>query len=132
MFTGKTAVMACSAALLGLVLASSGDARSTGLTRTNHLTFSGPVGLPGVTLARGTYTFHLIALQPDIVQVQSRDGSQVYFTGFARQVDRPAGLRDDVTVTFAETPSNVAARIKVWYPVGMPSGREFIYPEKTR
>jgi hypothetical protein len=127
MYTRNMTVLACSAALLGLVIASSGHARSIGLTRMTHLTFSGPVSLPGVTLARGTYTFLLIPLQPDIVRVQSRDGSRVYFTGFARQVDRPAGLREDVAVTFTERPANVAARIKTWYPIGMPTGREFIY-----
>ena len=132
MFTRKLTLVVCSAAVLGLVVATSGDAASTSVGRTNHLTFSGPIGLPGVTLARGTYTFELLSLGPDIVRVLSRDGSQVYFTGFTRQVDRPTGLSADRMVTFAETPRDVAPRIKAWYPFGVASGHEFIYPEATR
>jgi hypothetical protein len=132
MFTRKTALMACSAALVGLVVVSSGDAASIVLSRTNHLTFNGPVGLPGVTLPRGTYTFELIALDPHIVRVQSRDGSQVYFTGFVQQVDRPLGLASERAVTFAEMPRDVAPRIETWYPIGMAVGQKFVYRKRTR
>lgn len=132
MFTRKLALLACGAAVLGLGIASSGKAASMVASRTNHLTFSGPVGLPGVTLARGTYPFELIPLHPDILRVLSRDGSKVYFTGFARQVSRPAGLRDDRIVTFAETPRGVAPRGNTWYPMGESTGDQFIYPDAAR
>ncbi|HEY6362779.1 MAG TPA: hypothetical protein VIX63_16845 [Vicinamibacterales bacterium] len=133
MFTSKSALMACGAALLGLVVAAAGDAASMTLRRTNHLTFSGPVGLPGVTLPRGTYTFALIDDEhPDIVRVMSRDRSQVYFTGYTRRVRRPAGLSADRAVAFAETPSGVAPRIQAWYPIGVSTGHEFRYPDATR
>ena len=86
-----------------------------------------------MTLPRGTYTFELIDDEhPDIVRVMSRDGSQVYFTGFTRQVRRPAGLSANRTVTFAETPSDVAPRIQAWYPIGVATGHEFRYPNATR
>lgn len=124
--------IACGMAVLGLIVATSGHAASTFASRTNHLTFSGPVGLPGVALARGTYTFLVIEAHPDIVRVQSRDGSAIYFTGFTRLVERPAGLRRDRMVTFAETPRGVPSRIDRWYPVGESTGRQFIYVDETR
>lgn len=132
MFTHKLALFACGAAIVGLGIASSGGAASMVASRTNHLTFSGPVGLPGVTLPRGTYTFELIPLHPDIVRVLSRDGSQLYFTGLARQVRRPAGLPADRIVTLLETPRGVAPRINAWYPMGGSIGHQFIYPDATR
>jgi len=132
MFTRKLALAVCGAMVLGLTVASSGRAASMTAGKTNHLTFSGPVGLPGVTLPGGTYTFELIPLHPDIVRVLSRDGSSVYFTGFTRLVARPAALRTDRVVTLAETVPGVAPRIKVWYPIGEFTGQEFVYPDARR
>ena len=132
MFTRKSALMVCSAVVLGLTLASPEGAASNAVSQTNRLTFSGPVGLPGVTLPRGTYTFQVIALRPDIVRVLSRDGSRVYFTGFTMRVVRPAGLSADELVTLAETPRGVAPRIAAWYPIGASHGQQFRYPDTTR
>jgi hypothetical protein len=132
MVTRKSALMVCGAVVLGLTLANLGRAASTAASQTNHLTFSGPVGLPGVTLPRGTYTFEVIPLHPDIVRVLSRDGSRMYFTGFTMRVVRPAGLSADQPVTVAETARGVAPRITAWYPVGASHGQEFRYPNTTR
>jgi hypothetical protein len=132
MFTRKSALMACGAAVLGLTLANPGRAASTAPSQTNHLTFSGPVGLPGVTLPGGTYTFQEIPLHPDIVRVLSRDGSRVYFTGFTMRVARPAGLSADQLVTVGEMARGVAPRITAWYPIGSSHGQQFRYPDATR
>jgi hypothetical protein len=132
MFTRKSALMLCGAIVLGLTVASPGGAASSAVSQTNHLTFSGPVGLPGVTLPRGTYTFQGIPLHPDIVRVLSRDGSRLYFTGFSTRVARPAGLPADRLVTLAETPRGVAPRISAWYPIGASEGQAFLYPDVTR
>jgi hypothetical protein len=125
----RWALITSAAAVLGLAVAT-GDASP--LTTTNVLTFSGDVGLPGVTLARGNYVFEVYDLNPAIVRVLSRDRSRVYFTGFTQHVARPATIDPDRTVTFAETPRGVPPRIQTWYPVGTASGRQFIYPEATR
>jgi hypothetical protein len=122
----------CGAVVSGLTLANAGGAASTAEVQTNHLTFSGPVGLPGVTLPRGTYTFELIPLHPDIVRVLSRDGSRVYFTGFTMRVPRPASLPADAMVSVAETVRGVAPRISAWYPIGASTGQVFRYPDATR
>jgi hypothetical protein len=125
----RLALITCAAAVLGLA-AAAGDASP--LTTTNFLTFSGNVGLPGVTLSRGDYVFEVHELNHNIVRVLNRDRSRVYFTGFTRQVARPAGMDATRTVTFAETARGVPPRIEVWYPVGKASGREFMYPDATR
>jgi hypothetical protein len=131
MFARRLAQIACGAAVLGLAVASTGDASSL-VVKTNHLTFSGAVGLPGVTLPRGTYTFETVDLHPDIVRVLSRDGSRVYFMGFTAIVALPGGQRADRLVTLMETPRGVAPRIETWYPIGESTGRRFIYPDATR
>lgn len=132
MLTGKFASVIGGAVVLGLAMTSSGGATPMAVDQQHHLTFSGAVGLPGVTLPGGTYTFELIPLHPNIVRVRSRDGSRQYFTGFTRQVARPAGLGTDGWVTFNETRRDVPPRIKVWYPDGMSGGQEFVYPATQR
>jgi hypothetical protein len=128
----RSALMVCGAVMLGLTLANPGSAASTAASQTNHLTFSGPVGLPGVTLPRGTYTFEMIPLHPDIVRVLSRDRSRVYFTGFTMRVARPASLSADQLVTLTEMPRGVAPRVAAWYPIGASHGEAFRYPGPTR
>jgi hypothetical protein len=131
MFTRKLTLLACGTAMAGLV-ALAGEAASATASKTNHLTFSGAIALPGVTLARGAYTFELIEGHPDIVRVLSRDGSQVYFMGFTRKVTRPSGLPAARTVTFVETPPGAATRVNTWYPLGASSGHQFLYPDLAR
>jgi hypothetical protein len=131
MFTRRFALIACGAAVLGLAVAPAGDASSLAVS-TNHLTFSGAVALPGVTLPRGTYTFEVIDPHPDIVRVLSRDRSRVYFMGFTTTVARPAGRSTDRLVTLAETSRGVPPRIDTWYPIGQSTGRRFIYADAAR
>jgi hypothetical protein len=131
MFTRRLALIACGAAVLGLAVAPAGDASSLAL-KTNHLTFSGAVALPGVALPRGTYAFEVVELHPDIVRVLSRDRSRVYFTGFTTTVNRPMDQRADRLVTLTETSRGVAPRIETWYPIGESTGRRFIYPDAAR
>jgi hypothetical protein len=113
-----------------LVLAAAAGAWGLTPSRLTYLTFSGPVGLPGMTLPAGTYAFELAA--PDtsleIVRVRDKEHSKkVYFMDFTGMVERPADLPKDYHVSFGEAPAGAAPPIVVWYPVGDPSGRRFIY-----
>src|SRR5690349_431939 len=68
--------------------------------RTNYLTFSGPVALPGVTLQAGTYIFErVVETEPDIIVVRDRDRAHVYFMAFTERTERPAGMPRDRAVT---------------------------------
>jgi hypothetical protein len=100
--------------------------------KTMRVTFSQPVRLPGVGLAPGTYIFEV----PDperaweVVQVLSRDRSQVYFMGFTRIVNRPHSLPRDQVVSIGETQTGVPAPIDIWYPDGQSTGHQFIYSDR--
>jgi hypothetical protein len=111
-----------------LLLAATAHARIDG--HTNHLTFSGPVALPGIALGTGTYVFERAEADPRVVHVFSGDRSRLYFTGFTRAVARPAGLGRNRIVTFAETRRGVPPRIAAWYPVGASTGYQFLYSSK--
>ena len=95
----------------------------------NHVTFSQPVRLPGVTLPAGTYEFELgpAGTHPDIVRVSGRTGKP-YFLGFTRQVPRPRTLPKNQLMEFGERVAGTPAPVTIWYPVHAPSGQAFVYP----
>ncbi len=99
------------------------------LNRTNYITFSGPVRLPGVVLGSGSYIFELADPMSawDIVRVLSRDRHQVYYTGFTKVIPRPRDLPRDRVVTLAESRADTPPPIQVWWPLGESIGREFNY-----
>ena len=125
----RKAALTAVGAVLGLVLAvASASAWWVTPKRTTYLTFSGPVGLPGVTLGAGTYVFELADPNIlDIVRVTNKEGSRVYFTAFTELVARPQGLPEDRLVTLGEAPRGSAPPIMAWYPSGDANGRQFIY-----
>lgn len=94
--------------------------------RTTYLNFGVPVALPGVSLAAGTYIFEMP--DPDhawgVVQVLSRDRSQVFYTGFTKVVTRRRGGADTL-VSFREAPATTPQPIAVWWPYGGTTGHQF-------
>lgn len=129
MFNRKSLLVAVGA-ILGLVVTiASANAWVNNSPRTTYLTFSGPVGLPGVTLGAGTYVFELAGSNLDIVRVR-KERSAVFYMGFTEQVSRPSGLSANHQISFGESAPGTAAPIKVWYPEGDSMGHRFIY--KTR
>jgi hypothetical protein len=122
----KTALAVCGAIIL-LAAATVGHAWSPG--RATALTFSGPVELPGVALGSGTYIFELIdpVGNIDVVTVRDKARTRVYYSGFTRRVERPAGKVGPVTLE--ETRPGVVPRILAWYPTTDATGHSFIYPK---
>jgi hypothetical protein len=115
---------------LGTVLAVPAHGTSN-IFRTNHLTFSGPVGLPGVTLAGGTYIFErAVDTNADVVVVRSLDRARVYYLGSTQPTVRPAGLAADRVVTFSEPRRGAPPQIAAWYPQNETLGRAFVYPSQ--
>jgi len=127
MVNRKSVLTACSAAIVVLVMTASGDAWVNS-SRTNHLTFTGPVALPGVTLARGTYIFEVASpTSLDVVRVLSGDRSKVYFMGLTTQIQRPGGMPPDRLVSLGEVAAGMPPPITAWYPLGESAGHQFIY-----
>lgn len=115
-------VAAMTAAPAGAVTAVSYD-------KLTHLTFSGSVQIPGVTLTAGTYRFRLA--NPDtsrnVIQVLSHDGSIVYAM-FHTIPDSRMRVTEDATVTFRETPVGVPPAVRSLFYGGEHRGYEFVYP----
>jgi hypothetical protein len=124
----RTSFITVCGALVGLTLTAATLSAVSNSAR-EYVRFSGPVGLPGVTLEGGSYIFEV--LDPmgtgDVILVRSKTTYQARFLGFTRRVDRPAGLTDDQSVVLGEAPKGVAAPVLGWYPIGDSRGHEFIY-----
>jgi hypothetical protein len=116
---------AAGALLLGLAVQPAGAQNNL---HRDLLTFSGPVALPGVVLAAGTYSFEVpdVAFSPSFVRVRSKDGRQIYLSQYAIIVDRPDTAAVP-HVTFGEAAAGSARPIQAWFPIGERSGRQFIY-----
>ena len=122
------AVLMAGAVVFALVAAGSAHAWGGSASGTTHVSFNGPVALPGVTLAAGTYTFDRPNMNVvNLARVSSRDGRYVYFRGLTKMISRPAGLEPDRQITFGESPAGTAPPIKSWFPSGAQVGHEFIY-----
>ena len=124
----NTVFVAGLVAILALASTVSSGAISFTTTRINHVTFSQPVRLPGVTLPAGTYDFELgpVGTHPDIVRVSGPTGKP-YYLGFTRQVPRPRNLPKNRIMEFGEQVPGAPAAVIVWYPMDAPSGQAFVY-----
>ena len=118
---GAAVVVIALSALSAGVFASSSN--------TMYLTFSGPVGLPGITLPAGTYIFERVDMPDriDLVRVSARNRSHVYLTAFTEIVQRPHSLKSSQAVTFREGRPGVAPEIASWFPMGAVEGHKFVY-----
>jgi hypothetical protein len=113
------------------ILAGFGTAQASAQTADDRtfFTFSGPVELPGVALAPGTYMFRLLLPDVDhgVVQVASADGKEMYGTFFTLPVQR-ATPPNNSEVRLTEPEAAAPAAIKAWWYLGDSTGFEFIYP----
>jgi hypothetical protein len=121
--------IACGAALLAAGLTPS--AHADDFTKLTLLTFSGPVEVPGIALAAGTYRFQLADPMGDrrVVKVSDKDGTKTYgmFICMANQRMTPTNTP---VVMFKETGAGTPPAVQVWFYPGETYGYEFAYPHE--
>jgi hypothetical protein len=105
--------------------------RADEYNKQTFLTFSGPVQLPGVTLAAGTYMFKLAdpEFERRAIQVWDKDGTKLYTT-LLTIPDQRMKVTDQPVVMFNERPSGEAQAIRSWFYPDESYGFEFIYPKR--
>ena len=98
------------------------------VNRSTHLTFSGPVSLPHVTLPAGTYLFRFVDVNNSrVVQVLSDDGAISYALIDTIPIQRtPEAAKDGEAVTFKEARADGPRPIDAWF-YGATEGCEMIY-----
>jgi len=97
-----------------------------------YLTFSGPVSVPGKTLAAGKYMFKMTSSKVDrqVVQIFDESGKSVAIVTAipaARTNGEPVPEKPEVN--FYEAGPGVAQPVRMWwYPGIRTGGHEFVYP----
>jgi hypothetical protein len=102
----------------------------TGSTSDYYLTFSGPVGVPGVTLPQGTYIFRFPVQGATVIQVLKADRSAAYamfHTIPVENVDR-SSVSETHDVTWTMRAPDTPPAIKAWFLPNQTAGYEFVYP----
>lgn len=117
------------AVAIALALAAGSQRTAASPAHVNHLTFSAPTALPGVTLPPGAYTFRILNPESGFraVSVSSRDSSRHYFLGLTRTGTRPDDLAPGQVVRLGEARAGAPVPILAWYPLGTRQALEFIY-----
>jgi hypothetical protein len=98
----------------------------TGSPSDNFLSFSGPIGIPGVGLPPGTYIFRLIA--PSVMQVVSENRSTAYATFFVLPAWRVEAT-DKYSVTLCRVRGDAPPRITTMFRPDSLTGYEVPYPK---
>jgi hypothetical protein len=85
--------------------------------RSTHLTFSGPVTLPHVSLPAGTYLFRFVDVnKSNVVQVLSDDGKTPYAMMNTIPIERAKRESENApVVTFKEALTDAPAAIDAWF-----------------
>src|ERR1700730_1512913 len=95
--------------------------------------FSGPVEIPGKTLAPGKYVFELEDSQSDrqIVQIFSKDsdGNESLVTTILAIPDYVTKTPDKPIINFEERPSGTPEAVHNWFYPGDNAGWAFVYPK---
>lgn len=122
-------ILGCVIAFASLV---SIGARADENDRLTYLTFSGPVQLPGVTLAAGTYTFKLADLSGSrhVIHVFSKEESPKLITTLMTIPNERLEPVKDTYIMFQERPAGMPQAMKAWFYPGRSIGEEFIYPKQ--
>ena len=95
--------------------------------------FTGPVGIPGMTLTAGTYLFRFpVGTSTGVIQVLKADASNTYamfMTIPVNDVNRSI-FSDAQVVMWMERQTGTPPAIKEWYLPGQKTGYEFLYPKR--
>jgi hypothetical protein len=96
-----------------------------GSTGDHHLTFSGPVALPGVSLAPGTYIFR----KPANNVLQVTNAKRVpYAMLMTRPISRTGRTDRYEVVLGAPLTDGSPRRIEAWFAAGDSTGQALTYP----
>jgi hypothetical protein len=124
----STKTLGCVFAFASLVAV---GARADENDRLTYVTVSGPVQLPGITLAAGTYTFKLADLSGSrhVVHVFSKEDSPKLITTLMTIPNERLDPVKDTYIMFQERPAGMPQAMKAWFYPGRSIGEEFIYPK---
>jgi hypothetical protein len=106
------------ATVVGIMFAPTASAQDFGpVDKSTHITFSGPVSLPDVSLPAGTYLFRFVDVNASsVLQVLSEDGKTPYAMLNTIPIERTKEAAEkEQIVTFKEAPADAPPAIDAWF-----------------
>jgi hypothetical protein len=100
----------------------------SGSAGTHQLTFSGPVALPGLTLAAGSYIFRRMG--PHVLQVSAARDRTPYAMMLTTPGTRTSQLDRYEIVLGAPVVEGAPHRLEAWFAPGETFGQQLIYPAR--
>jgi hypothetical protein len=120
-------------AVCATMVLASGMAGAQGILpdRMTHVTFDGPVTIPGAVLPAGEYMFRLADTQANrnVVQIFDRERTQIHATLISIRAERDE-IEGDPIITFRETAADQPPALRYWFFAGERAGLEFAYPRE--
>ena len=120
----KLTLIALVATVLAMVTP---NAQAQSLEEKMHVTFSGPVELPGEVLPAGSYIFEALE-NGHLTRILSGDEQHVMATLFTVPDERMEPV-EKPTVILGESTQGTPQQVKAWFFPGDAIGNEFIYPK---
>ena len=123
----------CLGALLGMTFFMTKPVMADEWNKRTEFQFSGPVEIPGKTLAPGKYVFELEDSQSDrqIVQIFSKDsdGNERLVTTVLAIPDYVTKTPDKPIINFEERAAGTPEAVHNWFYPGDNAGWAFVYPK---
>ena len=91
------------------------------------VSFNTPVGLPGVSLARGTYMFRYLGEGRNAIQVLNADGTVPYGLFLPTTVRRTGAVNDGAVWLIPPAAAGGPRRVQALFEPGLSNGSEFVY-----
>lgn len=91
------------------------------------VSFSTPVGLPGVSLARGVYTFRYVGQGRSVIQVLNAEGTLSYGFFLPNTIRRNGAVNDAAVWLIRPATDGSPRRVQALFEAGEATGSEFIY-----
>jgi hypothetical protein len=101
------------------------QARAQLLEQKVHVTFSGPVEVPGEVLPAGSYVFEALE-SGHLTRILSADEKHVYATLFTVPEER-SETAQKATIVLEENQPGMPQKVEAWFYPGYSTGNEFMY-----
>ena len=124
MRTVKTITFSLALILCVLALPIHGQAQQAG--NKYFITFSQPVGIPGMVLPAGEYVFKTTGPDGRVLQIWDNKESKIYASLFTTKQYRPAATSKTVAI-FGERTIGSPVELKALFPANELTGEELVY-----
>lgn len=91
------------------------------------VSFSTPIGLPGVSLGRGVYMFRFVGQERSVIQVLNAEGTISYGLFTPSTIRRTGAINEAAVWLIPPAADGSPRRVQALFEAGASTGSEFVY-----